>query len=248
MLRARLGPEFRVAVEKPFIVASDQSEKDFRHSREHTIRWSVRLLKKDFFAKDPKRPLVVYLFDGKDSYRAHAKKFFGEDPDTQFGYYSRAHGALIMNIATGGGTLVHEIVHPFMEANFPSAPTWFDEGMGSLFEACRERDGHIMGLLNWRLQDLKDGIRNGHFVPLAKLLAGTSDQFYKDPAGMHYAEARYLLYYIQEKGKLREYYRRFVGRAKRDPTGANTLCEVLGFKSIGELQAHWLSFVEKLSH
>ena len=81
-LRARLGPEFRVAVEKPFIVASDQSEADFRRSREHTIRWSVRLLKHDFFAKDPPRPLVIYLFDGKDSYRAHAKKFFGEEPDT----------------------------------------------------------------------------------------------------------------------------------------------------------------------
>ena len=24
-----------------------------------------------------------------------------------------------MNISTGGGTLVHEIVHPFIEANFP---------------------------------------------------------------------------------------------------------------------------------
>ena len=140
-LRARLGPDFRVAVEEPFIVVSDQSEENFRRSREHTIRWSVRLLKRDFFAKDPPRPLVIYLFDGKDSYRAHAKKLFGEEPDTQFGYYSRAHGALIMNIATGGGTLVHEIVHPFMEANFPNSPTWFDEGMGSLFEACRERDG-----------------------------------------------------------------------------------------------------------
>ncbi len=205
-------------------------------------------MKQDFFAKDPPRPLVIYLFDGKDSYHAHAKMLFGEEPDTQYGYYSRAHGALIMNIATGGGTLVHEIVHPFMEDNFPNCPTWFEEGMGSLFEACRERDGHIVGLLNWRLPELKEGIRNGHFVPLAKLLAGTSDQFYQDPAGMHYAEARYLLYYVQEKGKLREYYRRFVARAKRDPTGVNTLCEVLGFKSIAELQAHWLSFVERLSH
>ena len=101
-LRTRLGPDFRVAVEKPFIVAGDQSEENFRRSREHTIRWSVRLLKQDFFAKDPPRPLVIYLFDGKDSYHAHAKMLFGEEPDTQYGYYSRAHGALIMNIATGG--------------------------------------------------------------------------------------------------------------------------------------------------
>ena len=41
---------------------------------------------------------------------------------TPYGYYSAAHRALIMNIATGGGTLVHEIVHPFVRANFPQMP------------------------------------------------------------------------------------------------------------------------------
>ena len=46
-----------------------------------------------------------------------------------------------MNIATGGGTLVHEIVHPFVEANFPGCPTWFNEGLGSLYEQSAERKG-----------------------------------------------------------------------------------------------------------
>ena len=49
------------------------------------------------------------------------------------------HGGVIgqiMNIATGGGTLVHEIVHPYVEANFPGCPAWFNEGLGSLYEAC----------------------------------------------------------------------------------------------------------------
>ena len=35
-----------------------------------------------------------------------------------------------MNISTGGGTLVHEIVHPFIEANFPACPPWLNEGLG----------------------------------------------------------------------------------------------------------------------
>jgi hypothetical protein len=59
-----------------------------------------------------------------------------------------------MNIQTGGGTLVHEIVLPFMEANFPQCPPWFNEGLGSLYEASSERDGEIIGLLNWRLKGL----------------------------------------------------------------------------------------------
>lgn len=245
-VRTRVGSGFRVAVEEPFVVVSDQGESDFQHSREHTIRWAVRMLKEDFFGKDPKEVLVVYLFDGDASYRKHAKLFLDDEPSTPYGYYSESAGALVMNIATGGGTLVHEIVHPFMEVNFPSCPAWFNEGLGSLFEACREQDGHIVGLLNWRLPVLQDGIRNGGFVALRKLLATTSSEFYADPAGMHYAEARYLLYYVQEKGKLRDFYKEFVAHAAKDPTGTETLCRLLKVATIDELEVDWLSFVDRL--
>ena len=51
----------------------------------------------------------------------------------------------MMNIGTGGGTLVHEIVHPFVAANFPHCPPWFNEGLGSLYEQCGEEDGRIHG-------------------------------------------------------------------------------------------------------
>ena len=245
-VRAAVGAGFRIAVEKPFVVVSNQNEKDFQHSREHTIRWSVRLLKRDFFDKEPDRPLVIYLFDGEDSYREHAKKFFGDEPETHFGYYSESDDALIMNIATGGGTLVHEIVHPFMEADFPKCPAWYNEGLGSLFEACRERNGHIEGVINWRLPVLRKGILKGQLVPLEKLLATTSDEFYADPGGMHYAEARYLLHYVQSRGKLREFHKQFKTHAAADPTGSQTLCRILAVKSIAELQADWLMWIEKL--
>lgn len=245
-VRKTVGAGFRIAVEEPFVVVSDQNEKDFQYSCEHTIGWAVRLLMHDFFDKQPQRPLVIYLFDGEDSYRKHAKKFFGDEPETPFGYYSDTDGALIMNIATGGGTLVHEIVHPFMEADFPKCPAWYNEGMGSLFEACRERNGHIEGVSNWRLPVLKEGMRKGQLVPLKKLLATTSDEFYADPGGMHYAEARYLLQYVQSRGKLREFHKQFKAHAATDPTGSQTLCRVVGFKSIAELQTDWLRWIEKL--
>ena len=58
--------------------------------------------------------------------------------------FMNADNALVMNIATGGGTLVHEIVHPFMEANFPACPSWFNEGLGSLYEQSGARDGRIV--------------------------------------------------------------------------------------------------------
>ena len=66
-----------------------------------------------------------------------------------------------MNIGTGGGTLVHEVVHPFIAASFPAAPAWFNEGLASLYEAVREKDGQFWGLPNWRLDGLKRAIRAG---------------------------------------------------------------------------------------
>lgn len=58
----------------------------------------------------------------KKSYEENTAKLFQCKPTTPFGYYSHADRALVMNIATGGGTLVHEIVHPFMASNFASSP------------------------------------------------------------------------------------------------------------------------------
>ena len=39
-----------------------------------------------------------------------------------------------MNSATALGTLSHELVHPYMETNFPNVPSWFNEGLASLYE------------------------------------------------------------------------------------------------------------------
>ncbi len=72
-----------------------------------------------------------WLFRDKESYEKNCGELFNEKPTTPFGFYSGEHGALIMNIATGGGTLVHEIVHPFMRANSPKCPSWFNEGIGA---------------------------------------------------------------------------------------------------------------------
>src|SRR5215213_6943757 len=114
------GRGFTVVVQRPFVVVGDGTPAAVRTQSE-TVRWAVDKLKQDFFTKDPAAILDVWLFKDEASYRRNARLLFGDDPDTPYGYYSPAHKALVMNISTGGGTLVHEIVHPFVEANFPEA-------------------------------------------------------------------------------------------------------------------------------
>ena len=116
--------QFSFVIQPPFVVIGDEDQPAVQAHAEGTVKWAVSRLKQDFFPNDPKEILDVWLFKDAASYEKHARLLFGETPTTPYGYYSRVHKALIMNIDTGGGTLVHEIVHPFMEANFPACPPY----------------------------------------------------------------------------------------------------------------------------
>ena len=244
----QLGPAFQVRITRPFVVAGNQSAADFDRICQHTISWAVRMLNKDFFSTPVSEIITIYLFRDSQSYKQYSLSLFGQNPTTPYGYYLPHHQVLLMNISTGTGTLVHEIVHPLLAVDFPQAPSWFDEGLASLYEQCRERDGKIVGLLNWRLPVFQDGLRAGHLVPLEKLLATNRDQFYEDPHGMHYAQARYLCYYLQEKNLLRKFYQQFKTNCSSDPTGTATLLRITGKSSLKQLQSEWLDFLAPLRY
>jgi hypothetical protein len=242
-LRPRVPPGFSVVVAAPFVVLGDDSEARVRAEADGVVRWAVERLRQDFFQRDPERILDIWLFKDEESYERHTRALFGKPPFTPFGYYSSDDGALVMNIATGGGTLVHEIVHPFIETNFPNCPAWFNEGLGSLFEQSADRDGHIVGLTNWRLSGLKRAIRSKKALTFRALLSTTSQQFYDDDSGRNYAEARYLLYYLQEQGRLLDYYREFKSHQQQDPSGFESLLRVLQEDDPARLQQRWEAFV-----
>ncbi|MFH1268415.1 MAG: C39 family peptidase [Planctomycetota bacterium] len=244
------GPEFTVVIQPPFVVISDESPARVRQRAEGTIRWAADKLKEAYFPKDPAEILDIWLFRDKASYEKHTWEVFRDRPTTPFGYYSGANRALVMNIATGGGTLVHEIVHPFMAANFPGCPAWLNEGLGSLYEQSAEVDGRIHGLTNWRLAGLQEAIRDGR-VPSFKTLCSTTDhQFYEEDRGTNYAQARYLCYYLQEHGLLQKFYHRFHANRAKDPTGyetlKETLKETLGRNQMDAFKTDWEAYVLKL--
>jgi hypothetical protein len=237
---------FTIVLQKPFVVVGDERPSMVKLRAQKTVKWAVDLLKKDFFPKDPAHIIDIWLFKDKSSYRKHALELFGDTPDTPFGYYSSTHRALVMNISTGGGTLVHEIVHPFIAANFPGCPSWFNEGLASLYEQCRERDGRITGLTNWRLAGLQKAIKGGTVPSFEKLTAMTTSEFYEKDRGTNYAQARYLLYYLQEKKLLRAYYRRFLAQREKDPTGFAALKKTLGAEDMAAFKKNWEAYVLKL--
>ena len=233
-------------VTPPFVVIGDETPEMVRRRSQSTVKWAVDKLKKAYFKQDPRQILDIWLFKDETSYKTNCKRLFGKTPDTPYGYFSQADGALVMNISTGGGTLVHEIVHPFVAANFPDCPAWFNEGLGSLYEQCGEVDGEIHGYTNWRLPRLQEAIRKGKLTSFDALCHTTDSDFYEKDRGTNYAQARYLCYYLQQKGLLKSYYRRFLAARKDDPSGYKTLKAVLERDDLAEFQEQWESFVLKL--
>lgn len=241
--RGWLAPDFAVVVEPPFVVIGDAGPGDVKHWADHTVAWAVGHLKQQYFTKDPSEVLDVWLFKDADSYQHHATRLFGAAPTTPFGYYSRDDRALVMNIGTGGGTLVHEIVHPYIEANFPECPAWFNEGLGSLYEQAAERDGQIVGLTNWRLEGLQQAIVARQVPSFHALTHTSTHEFYELDRGTNYAQARYLLYYLQERGLLSRYYREFATHVAEDASGYRSLERVLEERDMMAFQERWERFV-----
>ena len=243
-LRKRLpSRDFSIVIQQPFVVIGDEPRSVVQQRAEDTVKWAVDRLKQDFFTKDPKKILDIWLFKDEASYERHTQLLFGEKPTTPYGYYSATHKALIMNIATGGGTLVHEIVHPFIEANFPACPSWLNEGLGSLYEQCGEEDGHIHGYVNWRSPGLQQAIRAGTVPSFKNLTSMNSDVFYSENTGTNYGQARYLCYYLQQKGLLVKFYQEFLVHQKDDASGYQTLQKVLGEADMDVFKKKWERYV-----
>ena len=71
--------------------------------------------------------------------------------------------------------------------------------------------------------------------------------FYGDTRGVNYAQARYLLYYLQQQGVLFTFYKQFHANHKTDPTGYETLKSVLRESDMDQFQRKWARYTLDLT-
>ncbi|MCZ7648022.1 MAG: DUF1570 domain-containing protein [Planctomycetota bacterium] len=240
------GGGFLISPIGPWVVATDLEAEDAQLFLDSTIQVYAAGLQRQLFKTFRAKPVKVYLFKDAESYTDWNLRLFKERPGTPYGYYSRKHNAMVMNIGTGGGTLLHEMVHAMAEADWPDLPAWLNEGLGSLYEASQKvPSGRIMGVTNWRLRGLLRDLEDGKQTKLAELLKMDAASFYGARSGANYATARYLMQYLQQQAQLEAFYARL--RDGQDPDAAASLRAVFENKfTLDELEAKLFAWVKTL--
>ena len=145
----------------PFLIAGlDHDASADEHFRKGVNRYYDYLMR-EYFEDPPQRILVIVVASRPFRLVAATRALYPHVDLPLYapflGYYNRADN-LIM--ATGGpagyGTLLHELVHALVEADFQRAPPWLDEGLASLHERTRWAAGRLQALPNWRMEHLRE--------------------------------------------------------------------------------------------
>ncbi len=195
------------------------------------MRRSIAGYLNDRFGKKPSEAISVYLFPNARTYEAFCTQKYSAPCIAHFGFYQPNERYMVMNIGLGLGTLTHELVHPLVEADFPTAPTWLNEGIASVFEQpLLPKPGEIHGGKNWRHPRLKRALTSAE-RDLARLdrLFGMRDEVFRgDGEDLHYALARYVCQWLDERGKLWPFYQRWRDNVTADPTGERSFKDVVG--------------------
>ena len=242
-MKEELGDGYLIDYAAPYVIAGNIQKQELDRIRDGTIKGCSAALYQDYFEKKPDYLIKVYLFKDAQTYETYCVKTNGRKPTTPYGFYQDSTRSLIMNIGTGTGTLVHEMVHALIKPDFPDVPAWFNEGLGSLYEQCRiESAGSLRGLINWRYKGLMEAHSQKQLIPLKELLKLDEDGFYGQGSGMHYAQARYFCLYLQEQKVLSKFYKRFRDDFKDDQTGAKFV-EALLNKSMDSIDNDWQKWV-----
>ena len=244
-MQEKLGDSYRSRrdEERKIVIVSDLPDNAIDGYFE-TLRRYQNALHSTFFEHLPDYWILVLIPANADDY---TKKLGGSSGAA--GFYESGTQTLTVNIATGGGTIVHEWTHAMnfadMAALRQSHPLWMLEGFGSLYEQVGISDGRPVGYTNWRLPQIQNMIQNNSVIPMRDFIMNSKKHFDRD-ATSAYAQTRYIFYYLQEKNLLQKFYRTYIDGYAEDATGIVAMEKVLG-QNVENWFGEWKDFTLDLT-
>lgn len=244
-LGGRLPDDCTVLVRTPFVIAGDSSESELDRLYATAIQPVTEALWRTYFDQRPDRPVVIVALRNETSYRNVARILDGYEPSAYAGYTQRGQRRIVLNAGTGAGTLTHELAHVLALFDFPEMPEWFDEGLAALHEEAEfAPDGLTMiGRPNWRSRLLRESLTTEDLPSLSRVIRTPS--FRGEGENLNYALVRSFCLYLQERGLLAHFYRKFRMAVDDDPSGLLTLCELLGVTSHADIDRDFRAWLAK---
>jgi len=242
-LAQNLPANCRVIVRPPFVLAGDLAGEELDRLHREAVRPVTAALWRSFFDRQPDEPVTIVVLRDEASYHTAALSLDGYEPLAYAGYTQRGKRRIVCNLATGRGTLTHELAHVLASFDFPDMPEWFDEGLAALHEDASFSSDRLTltGIGNWRSRLLESALRHGELPALETVIR--SPAFRDEGEGLNYAVVRGLCHYLQDRGLLSHFYRKFRGAVHNDPGGIATLCELLDMPTIDEIDSAFREWV-----
>lgn len=188
-----------------------------------TARATYRDVNRRFVPESPAarhRAVDVCVFDSNESYRAFVRRMYQADPPFAFGFYLSSHRMVAADVSAGLGNLRHELVHPLIKDAYPDIPDWLNEGMASLYGGARFRDGRYRFRVTFRLRHLMRARGRGTAPGFVDLALSDYHTVHGPRERAFYAVGRYLLLYLERRGRLRTFLR---DMARGEPTTGHQL-------------------------
>ncbi len=197
------------------------------------------------FQNKPQQPLYIVLLTAADSpklFRGGVGGFYNPGTATLFCSDMPVNKLLRADVVT------HEFTHALhfadMRARRQEHPLWLIEGLATLFETS-DRNGSITPRHNHRLEVAQQAARQGRLLQWTALMNLNPQQFMTQ-AQLAYAQARYMLFYMHEKGLLKRFYDDYTAGENyaRDRAAADSVQAVFG-KPIEEVERDWRQWLLK---
>ena len=200
-----------------------------------------------FFSRRPDRAVTVYVVRSATAFAQLRDGRLTSRVEGDLGAYSRSTRDLIVNIGPGSSSILHELVHPLVQTDFPRAPSWFEEGIAALFEKpVFDPPGELHGARNWRTNRLDAALASPakrgkmHLQSLFALDDNTLDGPDQD---VDNAMARTFCQWVDGRGLLWPFYRAWRDGVAEDPGGEKSFAQVTGM-TLEQADAAWLGWVK----
>lgn len=146
------------------------------------------------------------------------------------------------NYAFGLSVYAHELTHALLRMEYPDAPIWLNEGLATMFENCKVDGGQLRYQSAGSLRRMKNGLRGGGVLPLARLFESTGKDFSGSGHIAFYDAAELLCRYLHTRNLLIPVYLEMREGRGKGVNGSETVARMSG-RTLEGLEKDWHEWI-----